>query len=443
MIQLLESLLYKNRTIVSGDMPECFRLIRECYPISTLSYPTGAEYQTWPIPPEWNVRSATVSMDEKIIASLTDSRLFVAPYSLPFRGKVTREELLAHTFSNPDKPDSYCYEFRLAYNFQRRLKEWRLSMPYELLQGLPEGEYDVDIDVDVKDGNMLIGESVHEGSSGCWFTFLSHYCHIAQANDGLAGVVVMLEALSRVRSKHPQPNYSYKALLMPETIGSSVYAATHETELDSTVGAVFSEMGGADSPLQLVLSRRGNTYIDRLFNLVLSRQGKLPCRTIPFRRGWGNDELVFDAPGLGVPTVSIDRYPFDAYHTHHDNLDLVQPARLEEIVDVLVGVVDELERDYIPRPNNRVPIYLTKFNVYSDWTYERSMYDVNTKILDGIWTGLSVTDIALYNNLDVDYTHSYLAQLCKHGLIEKELVSPKYSRETRFDVTTFPTGLAS
>ena len=42
------------------------------------------------------------------------------------------------------------------------------------------------------------------------------------------------------------------------------------------------------------------------------------------------------------------------------------------------GVADALERDYIPRPRNRVPVYLTRFDLYSDWTHQRAQYDINT-----------------------------------------------------------------
>lgn len=432
MIKLIEQLLMKNRTTVASDAAVCMDIIGKQYPITLHKYPSGSDYQTWIIPPEWNLRKATLKLGENIVASHEESPLFVARYSLPFTGKVSKQELVSHTFTNPARPDAFCYEHRLAANFQRRLKEWRISLPHERLMALPEADYQVDIDVEIKPGDMLIAESSHKGSSSYWFTFLSHYCHVAQANDGLAGVAVMLEVVERIRRKHPTPRFGYKALVMPETIGSSVYAATHESELDLTVGSVFSEMGGAESPIQLVLSRRGDTYIDRIFLYVLRKQGIFPCRLVPFRRGWGNDELVFDAPGLGVPAVSIDRFPFEAYHTHHDNMELVKLDKLEEIVDLLIGVADALEEDYIPQFRNRVPAYLTRFNLYSDWTYQRAQYDINTLLIDNMWSGLSVLDIALKHDLDVEMVQGYINKFFENGLIEKLSVTPEYSRTVRF-----------
>jgi aminopeptidase-like protein len=432
MLALIEEMLLKNRTIVSKDSTSSMEMVRERDGAILHRYPTGEEYQTWPIPPEWNPRKATLSDGKRVIASYEESPLFLAPYSLPFSGAVSREELIRHTFTNPNKPDAFCYEFRLAYNYQRRLKEWRLSMPHERLMALPEGQYHVEIDVETRPGHMVVAEVAHPGRTGHWFTFLAHYCHPAQANDGICGVAVMLEALKRIKRAHPSPKYGYKALLMPETIGSSVYAATHEAELDATIGAVFSEMAGADQPLQLVFSRRGDTYIDRVFLHVLNIQGKLPCRFVPFRKGWGNDELVFDSPGVGVPVLSMDRHPFEAYHTHHDNMALVKPERLDELCNVLTAVVDTLEWDYIPRPRNRVPTYLTRFDLYADWTHQRQQYDLNALLLDSLWDGLSVVDIALKHDIDVPVVRRYLERFAELGLVEKVPVTPEYARTVRF-----------
>lgn len=432
MKDLIEKLLLKNRTIVTSDVSECMQILGDHYSIRMHSFPSGEEYQTWPIPPEWNVVRAELKDGDEVIANYEECMLFLAPYSKSFTGMVSKNELMQHTYTNPEKPDSFLYEFRLAYNYQMRLQDWRITLPYERVEKLSDGPFQVDIKVETKPGEMLIAESSSTGSEGYWFTFLAHYCHIAQANDGLAGVAVMFETVKRIKQKYSVTKYGYKALAMPETIGSSVYAATHEEEIDNTIGAVFSEMGGADAGLQFVYSRRGDTYVDRVFLHVLQKRGMLPCRTIPFRRGWGNDELVFDAPGVGVPVVSLDRYPFERYHTHFDNMDLIKPKSLEETVDILMDVVDVLEADYIPIPKNRVPVYLSRYNLYADWTFNRNQYDINILLLDNLWSGMSVLDIALKNNINVDDVFGYINKFVDQGLIDVKTVSPDYTRQVRF-----------
>ena len=166
-------------------------------------YPSGSEYQTWPVPPEWNLRRGVLTDGGRVIASTAECPLFVAPYSLPFSGAVTRDELVAHTFTNPAKPDAYCYERGIAADARRRLAEWRISIPHERLQALSAGPFQIEIDVDTRPGHLLIAELSHPGRSGNWFTLLAHYCHTAQANDGLAGVAVMLSVMERVKQQHP------------------------------------------------------------------------------------------------------------------------------------------------------------------------------------------------------------------------------------------------
>lgn len=432
MIELIESLLLKNRTIVSADVNECMDICRNHYPLRLHEYASGSDHQSWVVPPEWNVKKAELYMNGQLLASYKHSHLFLAPYSTSFKGVVSKAELLSHTYTNPNAPDAFCYEFRLAYNFQRRLKEWRITVPYNMLQAIPEdADLFVDIEVEVKDGSLKIGEYSH-GENECSFYFLSHYCHPAQANDGLAGVAVMLETIHQIQKKYPTPKYTYRALIMPETIGSSIYAANESKLLDKALGAVFSEMGGADAGFQFVHSRRGDTYIDRVFLYALKKLGKLSERCMPFRKGWGNDELVFDSVGVNVPAVSLDRYPFAAYHTHDDNMDLVVPQRLEETVEVLMEVVDILEWNYIPEPVNRVPVHLSRYELYADWTYQRDQYDTNTILIDNLWSGLSVLDIALKFDLDVDFTRSYIDRFVTLGFVKPIPITAAYSRLTRF-----------
>lgn len=433
MLDTINKLLLKNRTIVSKDALVCMEILKERFPIKVHKYPSNSDYQTWVIPPEWNVNHAVLKYNGKTIASYDDSMLFLAPYSSSFFGTVSKKVLINHTFTNPNVPNAFCYEHRLAYDFRRRLKEWRITLPYNLIKSLPEdSKFEVDISVETKNGNMLVAELENKGSSDFCFTLLAHYCHIAQANDGIAGGAVMLEVMSQIRQKYSKNKYTYRMLFMPEVIGSVAYTSNNSEKIDKTIGAVFSEMPGANQGIQFVFSRRANTYIDRVFLQVLKDKGKLPCRCVPFRKGWGNDETIFDAPGVGVPSVSIDRYPFREYHTHHDDLRNINIDKLNEIVDIILSVVDILENDYIPVQKNNAPIYQTRYNLYSDWTYQRESYDINTLVMDNLWSGLSVLDIALKNDLDYKYVHNYITKMLENNLISTSIITPEYAKNTRF-----------
>lgn len=432
MNKLIVKHLNKNRTIVSEDSSSFAKDLAKYYNAIIHEFKTGEDFSTWIVPLEWNVKKASISKNGNIIIDYKDSPLFLAPYSSSFSGKVSKKDLIKHTLLNSKMPNCFSYEFSLAYNFKRRLKEWRITLPKKKFESLSDGLYDIEIDVQTKPGSLKIVEGTHKGIEKNTFIFLSHYCHPGQLNDGLAGVLIMFEVLKKIKKKYPISNFTYKSIAMPETIGSSIYLTKFEDEIENIFGSSFCEMGAAKSNLQLVYSRKGNTYIDRVFNYLIDKFSNNSARKVSFREGWGNDEMVFDSPGVAIPSVSIDRYPFKEYHTDQDNLNAFDKTKSNETISLFMEAVDIFENDYIPIPKYKIPIYLTRFNLYADWTTNRKQYDLNIILLESMWEELSVFDISVKYNLDLKMVDEHFGKLIKLKLIEKKLITPSYSKFINF-----------
>ena len=73
---------------------------------------------------------------------------------------------------------------------------------------------------------------------------------------------------------------------------------------------------GNDSHIKIQNSFTGDADIDRVAkSAVLSSCYANVCQSFPYRSYYGNDESVFEAPGIEIPTVTLTRYPFSEYHT--------------------------------------------------------------------------------------------------------------------------------
>ena len=249
LMDLIRELCNTNRTIVSEDNCKVFARLQEYLPFKLHKYPTGSEHQTWPVPPQWDVVEAYLSDGENIIADYEEHPLFLAPYSKPFEGWVTKEELLKRVRTGKNRPNDFIYEHRLATNHKLRLNDWGLTLPYNRVQSLDKDKYYVKIDVKISDGNALVADYKLNGQEKETFVLLSHICHPGLANDGLAGVVVGMEIMRRLSLTDNPRRFCYQLLSMPETLGSAYYLANNEDKFDTFLGALFLEMPGAGTTL--------------------------------------------------------------------------------------------------------------------------------------------------------------------------------------------------
>ncbi|MBN2399719.1 MAG: DUF4910 domain-containing protein, partial [Candidatus Aminicenantes bacterium] len=307
--------------------------------------------------------------------------LHVVSYSLPFEGVVKREALLPHLHTHKRLPDAIPFVFKY-YD-----RDWGLCLPQNLKITLNDEAYKVVIRTRFEIGTLKVGEVVVPGETDQCFMMAAHLCHPAMVNDDLTGCVVGLEA-ARALLDGPKPYYTYRLLILPETIGSLAYLSHHEELIPKMVGGLFLEMLGADIPHILQHSFLPDSQVDRCFASALATFDPGSTRK-PYRDVIGNDERQFNAPGVRVPMLSLSRclyprtasdYPYREYHSSMDTPTLVDQGRLEASRDLVLKMLAAWEKNRYIMNEFRGEIFCSGQNLWIDPAVNevghRTLFDV-------------------------------------------------------------------
>ena len=415
----------KNRTIVSADAAPLLHDVERLSGLAMIRhrFRTGEEHGTWIVPPQWDVKAAWLKDAQGVvIASYEEHPLFVAPYSRPGRYQVSKAELLQHLYVDPNEPGAFGYNWRLAFDPALRLKTWSLSLPRPRLKRLGEGPFQVSIEADVADGELLVGELVLPGEEPGTIAFVADYCHPGQVNDSLSGVAVFAQ-LMRMLAGRPSRRYTYKLLLVPETIGSAIYIAADPARMAAVRGAVFAEALGWGQAWYLKATRSADTYLDLL--AAECRQVFPELRSGPFFGLIGNDELIFDSVQVGVPALSLQKFPYAGYHTSRDEPSRLRDEDLLHGFEILQHLVEVAERDRVCAFVHPVPFLMSRYGLFADDVYDPRRFVRNRAIVYDLLDGRRSL-LAIARQLDVPFADvaDYAERMRAHGLITDAARSP-------------------
>lgn len=414
--------LYKNyllnRTIVSKDNHLFFKNLEELIAtkIKKYYYHSGMEIATWTVPPEWNLKSASLqTLNGKIVFTNKNHPLFVAPYSKSFKGKITLSELKKHLCWHKKLHKAFFYEHRLAYDEKRRLKEWRLSLPFIEVKKLPNTKYLVDIKVETKPGKMIVGELHLKGSSKKTICLLSDYCHPAQVNDSLSGLITMLLVFAELK-KIKKRKYNYKLFLFPETIGSIIFLAKNKKIVSDTNLAIFSEfVGWGKKWLITKTDQSDNDIANKIANSIQRKWKNLQIGDI--FSGYGNDELIFAF--AGVPSMSLQMQDVKEYHSSEDEPSKIKKQNIEKAKSIILNIIYIMEKNEILYKKQNVPICMSKYGIYRDAVNEKNLFDKNRRILFNINNKNTILDIAKNCKTTFENVEKFSFELKKFGQLKK------------------------
>jgi aminopeptidase-like protein len=396
MLDLIEELWFLKRDLVSDDYDRAlYRLAGEVPNMKIHQYPTGETCWTWRVPEKWTCHEAYLeTMDGKRLIDYAAHPLHVVSYSLPYEGVVSRQELLDHLHVHSRLPDAIPFVFKY-YD-----RDWGLCASQTLRDSLDEDRYRVVIRSDFKPGTLKVGEVVVEGKSQKSFVIVAHLCHPGMVNDDLSGVVVGL-ATAKALLTSPRPYYTYRFLILPETIGSVAYLSHNENLIPGMVGGLFLEMLGNDQPHALQGSFMPFSQADRC---LVSALGVLDpdSYSAPYRQVINNDERQFNAPGVRVPMLSLSRverrasptWPYPEYHSSLDTPDIVSEARLETSKQVVLGLIQAWERNQYVVNNFKGEIFCSGHGIWIDYRTNPEGHRRLFEIMERCDGEHSVADIA-------------------------------------------------
>jgi len=336
--QLARRLYPIPRSITGDGLRRTLAILGERVPLTVHEVPTGTAVFDWTVPKEWSIREAWVKdpAGQKVV-DFAEHSLHVLGYSAPVHRRMPLAELREHLFSLPEQPELIPY--RTSYYRET----WGFCLPHRILEALPEGEYEVRIDSDLREGSLSYGEWLLPGESAEEVLVSCHACHPSLANDNLSGLAVTSE-LARLLGELPRRRFSYRFLWIPGTIGSITWLARNREAAGRIRAGLVAANLGDGGPFHYKQSRRGHAEIDRAVEAVLS------AREEPFAiHEWspfGYDERQYCSPGFDLPVGSLTRTPwgqYPEYHTSADHLGFITPASLGESLAVYLSVVAVLE----------------------------------------------------------------------------------------------------
>jgi len=331
------------RSITGPGYEKSLEILSEVVPFDRIEFHTGDKVLDWTIPAEWHPRKAyIIDPNGKKRADFSKCNLHLVGYSAPFQGVLPLSELIKNINTLPDQPTA------IPYVTSYYSEAWGFCMSFEEYKNLPQGDYEVVVDTELKKGKLIIGEAILEGTSDQEILISSYLCHPSMANNELSGPLVLsflYEAIANLDSR----KYTYRFVIVPETIGSIAYLSQRGDDLKNNLVAGYQiTCIGDNGPLTYKQSRARDTLADR--SAIHMMQEINNENIISFNPAFGSDERQYCSPGFNLPVGSLMRtmytkYP--EYHTSLDNKDLMDFKGMEETVGFLTSIIKNIEMNSV------------------------------------------------------------------------------------------------
>lgn len=341
--KIAEELFPICRSITGDGVRETFRILQKHVPeLMVYEVPTGTNVFDWTVPREWKINAAYIENEagERII-DFKNNNLHVLGYSAPMDEYLSLDELKQIVYTQKDQPDVIPYV--TSYYKERS----GFCMSQNQFDSLEEGTYHCVIDSALFEGSLTYGELILKGKSTKEILFSTYVCHPSMANNECSGPALAV-ALMRYLQEMKEREFTYRFVIVPETIGSITYLSQNYMVMKENIYAGFNlSCVGDDREYSFVATKYGNTVTDRVLRHVLSKHAPHYVEYSFLERG--SDERQYNAPGIDLPVCGFSRTKYGKYpeyHTSADDLTVVSPAGFAGALNIMTKCIQVLEHNH-------------------------------------------------------------------------------------------------
>jgi aminopeptidase-like protein len=397
-----------NRSLTGEGTLETLKYLKNLLPnLEINSIASGSKVFDWIVPKTWNITQGYIrDLNGNSLIDFKNNNLHVMGYSVPVSGIFTREELSKRVHVLSEQPTA------IPYVTSYYIDNWGFCMSLNQWENLGDGPFEILIESRKETGELNYAEIVIPGSSKQEILFSTYVCHPSMANNELSGPVVLAKLMKEIQ-RNPTMHYTYRAIFVPETIGSLVFLSRNLVHLkENLIAGWVMTCIGDEGQFSYIPSRLGNTYSDKITLELLIPKGDLFKMYSWLDRG--SDERQFCAPGVDLPVCSVTKSKYGEYpeyHTSLDNLDFISPLGLAQSLEFYLKVVHLIEDNRTPKIRTLGEPQLGKRNLYPNTSIKngQSVRDLVNVIsyLDGqhnlveIAKKLSITQNEVFDIIEI------------------------------------------
>ena len=184
------------------------------------------------------------------------------------------------------------------------------------------------------------------------------------ANNELSGPIVMANLINEIKKK--KLHYSYRFVIIPETIGSIAYISKNLKKMKKNISQGINISCVGDERCYSFLPARNADYlINKIGKKVISKKKKHKIYSWLDR---GSDERQYCWPNIDLPIISIMRSKYGKYKEYHTSLDrfgkVVTLNGLKGSLNTLLEIIEIVENNYYPLTNVLCEPFMQKRDLY-------------------------------------------------------------------------------